>query len=946
MERTTQDPYDHLDYELEYIAEHDDNASIASESDDVSFLLDDWFTGVRHFDSFEFRYYNLRSAVPRNIYTNNIAFVDAIFTALNRNQNDNVTAVRLLADIHDLEDEENIRWNQNIRFEIDSFASYIELRQIMLEHLENDTAPVWHRLLTDETSDKGYNKMIQYHRDYFDLCVQRPPRTRTQVTTVCGEREIHPGVFIKIITDHGDIEYGQNDCLIQSLNEIFNKREDPIAIRKEIWPKGDHFKDLHQPKHITYLAKRYNTKLIIIDLLTNKGLVFNEGCKDNVVKLVKVGKMLGILDYVDYTVDKRNNEATVVYYDLETVGPEQKIYAFTWRHKDGDLTLCHNNSEYVESEFLDKVVTTLERAADDETIIAYAWNGSRFDNWIAFKLINAKYKKQFWIHDIIINSGNELLMFKVTFDPGNGSAPRHMVFKDPKKMFSVSIPEACKMFNIEGKHDFNHDDVDQAYMDGSFDEYIRKNRMKIMEYVRQDGVILEKVTNCIKEIYAKEDINMYSTLTRSVASSLVWQKTIENHKILKDVTLSPYAEICDGVKYNDIMDHAIGGRTQCVQQGTFQNVCGVDVNSMYPYVCATNLYPCGEITELKPHEIPPVDKLGIYYVRIKKQSYPNVIPYRKSKHYSYDWNYDKPFEKWITNIDMRQLDEYEIIKGFYWSDTTDKFYKAFMIENYHERCTIDKVDPKNLHIKLKMNGVTGSAFQHSFREMIMIFTKEQFVSNVKKYNELVKIVGCESINDHQYIVTMRPVRFNKDDPRIKAQREFCKGAITQKPWVLTMFTYSYARKELRDEWIKLEQQGCKVLYCDTDSLFFTNPDDVIKRSDYKDTKELGKWGVECWNDEGSFHSPKVYAIKNVGKLRIKGVGYNSLVIQSHHTNKDLNYEQKLQLYISSVMNKAKHPGYKDVVNLVNGTPLKTINFAMDKSKEKGITKKYVIKIIK
>ena len=109
---------------------------------------------------------------------------------------------------------------------------------------------------------------------------------------------------------------------------------------------------------------------------------------------------------------------------------------------------------------------------------------------------------------------------------------------------------------------------------------------------------------------------------------------MKQHKILKDVTLSPYKELFNNnIKYNDIMDHAIGGRAQCIKPGIHKDLCGIDVNSMYP---------CGEIYETYKY-IP--NKLGIYEVKIKKQSYPHPIPYRKSKHKAYDWNYDKPFTK-------------------------------------------------------------------------------------------------------------------------------------------------------------------------------------------------------------------------------------------------------------------------------------------------------------
>lgn len=932
-----------FDFPLEAHSESDNESVYSEEGNDGDMiLLDDWHVASNQFDSFEIRSYTLRSIASQQ-YENDILFVDSVMMA--RRLNENATAIRLLADIHDPDDEESTRWSQNIRFELMNFASINDLRSVILDHIQNQTAPIWHRLLSDEASDKGYNKIVVYHKDYFDICVQTPTKTRTQVTTVCGEREIHPGIFTKVITDH-NISYRSNDCLIMCLNEVLNERHDPFDIRKQIRTDSSRYhKDIHTPRHIASIARIYNTKIVINDILEQKRHEFNTSCKNTTVKLIKVGKVIGIKDYIDRTVDKRNTTNDTTYFDLETVGPDQRVYAFTWRHKKGDLTVCHNNYDQVEDMLVEHVYDVLSAGATDEKIIAYSWNGSHFDSWIMFKLLKRKYNKKLWIHNIIINSGNELLSFTITLTL-NGSKT-HMVFKDAKKMFNLPLEEACDTFGIQdGKLKLEHNDIDKAFSDNTFDEYIRLNRSKIIEYVRRDGVVLEQVTKEIAALYTKQNINMYTVLTRSVASSISWRKTIENASILKDVTLSPYEYIC-GVRYNDIMDHAIGGRSQCVTRGIFNNVCGIDVNSMYPYVASHNLYPCGSITELRHGEHPPKDKLGLYLVKIKRQSYPNVVPHRLNKNKPYNWEYSHEFEKWITNIDMEQLDDYEVIKGFYWNKTTDKFYKAFMIDKYAERSAIPKTDPMNLHIKLEMNGVTGSVFQHSFREMIMIFTKDEFISNVKKYNELVHIIGCESVNEQQYIVTMRPIKLKPGDPRIKAQQEFCKSAITQKPWVLTMFTYSYARRELRNEWIKLEHQGCQVLYCDTDSLFFTNPDNAVSRKSYNNTKELGKWSVECWNDEGAFFTPKVYSVKNIGKLRIKGVRSGSLVVQTHHQSKDLTYEQKQTMYLNACKDPdSKHPSHHNVVSLVRGTPLKTIDFHMERSQTAGILKKYTIKIVK
>ena len=73
-------------------------------------------------------------------------------------------------------------------------------------------------------------------------------------------------------------------------------------------------------------------------------------------------------------------------------------------------------------------------------------------------------------------------------------------------------------------------------------------------------------------------------------------------------------------------------------------------------------------------------------------------------------------------------------------------------------------------------------------------------------------------------------------------------------------------------------------------------------------------------DEGAFHSPKVYAIKNIWKKKIKGVQYNSVTIDTPYQNKDFNYEQKMKMYADAYEEDGKRRTvvFQDVVDLING----------------------------
>ena len=76
--------------------------------------------------------------------------------------------------------------------------------------------------------------------------------------------------------------------------------------------------------------------------------------------------------------DRRSTNYNVVYFDLETVGPDQRVYAYTWRDSRGDKTMCHHNFDEIEASLTTKVLDCLKETGTDDTVMAYAWNGSRY----------------------------------------------------------------------------------------------------------------------------------------------------------------------------------------------------------------------------------------------------------------------------------------------------------------------------------------------------------------------------------------------------------------------------------------------------------------------------------------------------------------------------------------------------------------------------------------
>jgi hypothetical protein len=448
-----------------------------------------------------------------------------------------------------------------------------------------------------------------------------------------------------------------------------------------------------------------------------------------------------------------------------------------------------------------------------------------------------------------------------------------------------------------------------------------------------------------------------------MASNILWMKTLskETRDLVRGLHIDPYVDVgFRGMQYMDIMKHAVGGRVQCVKRGIFCNVGVIDAKSMYPYVCANYEYPCGDTMFVRNY-VP--GKLGVYYVQILRQTIPTVIPYRRNRLDPYDWEYTGQFEKWVTSVDLEQMNEpsgdnepsgeqmnepsgeqmrggYVVLHGIVWSDRTQSFFKSYMESLYHERQCASS-DALNMHWKIFMNALTGSIFQAPLRDFTVIMDRDSFEETMKKYSNIIHVLSIDDLNDRDLIVIFRPVKLPQGSPQIRMQKEFCASAITSKPWILTMFIYAYARRKLRDKWMEIEANGkSKVLYCDTDSLLFTNCNHVHIEGD----SNLGDWEKEHWEVTAILHASKVYAVGD--KVRIKGI---SKLSQSLICNTEIeiptfeSFEEASCFFRAGL---ADGPRREHVEALVEGKHVYFMNWYMEKSRTKGIVKRYRIKHLK
>jgi hypothetical protein len=817
-----------------------------------------------------------------------IRFVSHTYPSPNR-----VSAMRLPAQAIDVDgdiDELSIRFEKDLLYS----ESFIEE---LLDYMNAHIAPIWVR--TDGSfSDSVSGKYIHYPMQKVQFLVERVSLSHHHVTKVVGEQRIHSNIYVKKIdsASHG-VAYSSLDCIFVCLNEETGMNLDPIEIRKQIWPEKDYVnREICRSRHISKICDIYSVSIILYDVESRVTMHYGAVQDENrVVKLVKVGKTIGIYerhgDAVNFEKDLSSSSISedVCYacYDLETVQSEednkQRVYAYCIKMDSFKEIVCDDNVDLVERSLCKTLVDMLHRTLPKQKIYCYAWNGSRFDARILLSLF---VQKDIKCKAIIINSANELLTFTIYGDKCGA-----IIFRDPCKLFPEKLSKAAEIFGLPiAKADIDHDEVEKHYNEANmWVEYISENKRKIMSYVERDVDILEILVHKIKQLYLSsiQDIKIpiHVCISRSMASYVTWKHMIDEDMRVCVSTISkgPYDEVCTvftKIKWVDIYDDAIAGRVQATRTHC-TNAAMIDIKSQYPYVAAFRSYPVGETTPTSSF-IP--DKLGVYRVQIRHQNHPYIIPYRKNKTDPYNWSYvGPPFQKWVTSIDVDELlkngADFDIIDGFYWESSTENYFKKFMTTLFELRSKQPKNSPMSLHYKIEMNALTGAIFQKCLREYIMLCSKDEFDTVLKKYSNVITVVNIWEFKQDRLMCMFRPIKL-KDKQLIEMQKELCSQAIVTRPSILTMFIYAYARQKLLNGWRTVEQdKKCKVIYCDTDSLVFTNSE-YGKKILYENNmigSNLGDWEIEKEDAECYIINPKTYAIKgnqeeyHNAKIRIKGV---------------------------------------------------------------------------
>jgi hypothetical protein len=504
-----------------------------------------------------------------------------------------------------------------------------------------------------------------------------------------------------------------------------------------------------------------------------------------------------------------------------------------------------------------------------------SFNGANFDNIILLRALleyrqnNKNKKDDIHVANIQYNN-NQLLNFEL-----NG---RHSCY-DLRRHLIGSLKSNCQSFKVPNKYsklEFDHNLTQHTYNNfinesqsieegrNNFINHMR-NQDNLQEYNNNDvlslSILFCKYYKCMSNIpgmeFLKENFTSYQTIGKIIATKFK-KHTADKHYNLPKLDIT---------QYEDMQKYKIAGRCEMFngKQNINDNVCSLDICSMYPYVMTilNCYYPSGEIKKANKY-YKSSEKLGFWYCDIdqsalKRHNLPNI--YAEKTETENNWGSENKLNKYLlSNITIDLLKSYKhlgvVVKtyntidnidekgekigvknSFYFTEKTRSidmfgFLAEFMKEkNNQDELKKNKDETYNPALrevlKLAMNSLSGKVIQGLFLDKISI------CDNLGEYEKLNNKYDTNIINNFG----------DKLFVSYKVSIEECIKR--QSPIYLGCFIYEYARTYMYNT--LLSKVGLdKCLYQDTDCLKFR----VCDMNNW--IEKYSKQPVPHWADAGKY----------------------------------------------------------------------------------------------
>jgi hypothetical protein len=580
------------------------------------------------------------------------------------------------------------------------------------------------------------------------------------------------------------------------------------------------------------------------------------------------------------------------------------------------------------------------------------YNNSNFDNFILLDALLRYEKREIDITNIFYN-GSSLNNFEIS--------NRHNFF-DIHKHLMGSLKDNCNSFKINccSKKDFNHNEVQQKYLNNTLIDWINKDD-KLIEYNEFDNiataVLFSKYRRALKDIDAMKPYadNLHNIGTIGSLIYKCFDDSIKNKKIKL-----PKLKI---EQYEDLQKCKIAGRVELFNgvQKIKEKLVSTDVCSLYPYVMSVLncYYPCGDVIDTDKYM--GDDVIGFYYCDIdqrnlKKSNLPNIYAFKTELENK--WDYEGVIENYlISNVMIRLLKKHNCIinikKGFYFSDkkkSCDMFdiILDFMAEKNKQDDIKDKPEYNSAlreTLKLLMNSLSGKVIEGLHTEQTRDINSLAEYEKIK--NKSSKINCINNIGNKLFITYEVEA-----ETIINKQKPIYLGALIYDYAKEYMYNYSYSK-------IGLD----KLLYTDTDATKFRY-DDFLKWKEWvekeniivlhwtevekkdprykthliyqKGSKVFGSFEDELEKMNGENYifyclekKSWLYGVDGKTKFRFKGVNENSIILNMSEDfidNKTIKHKNGMKEIKYFIKEDTEEKVYNYFVNSNDTVKNKSIDF--------------------
>ena len=515
---------------------------------------------------------------------------------------------------------------------------------------------------------------------------------------------------------------------------------------------------------------------------------------------------------------------------------------------------------YTMDEFLERLETlsTPKRVHDEKkkpckNLCLYVYNLSFEWSFILPVLLEKgfKYKEiiekddEYCFNTISTHSVSSVWNINLKFSKKSGN----IIFRDLSKIFGGGLSNVSKSFGLEtqkGEIDYRLNRLHGWIPTKEEKEYCFKDCRIIVE------ILLEMINRQDKFFFSSMSMASYS-MRMMIKEG--WPRTPK--------PLGKYREqypLLDAIETSFLRNAVSGGITYAPERWQFKDIekeiiC-IDKNSMHPSSAYFNkfAYGKGEYCLGRPKDYANYSnccRVKISFYGVKLHSIIKLIGFKYVDDFELTlWDFEiETMKKCYENLEITYIDYYRYRK------------KPLIWRKYYAKCYYNRQDARargdsfgDLYYKLLMNSSYGKSLERAHVEVF-----ENYIDDEGKINSITH---------------------PKDKPSYMSDEEWSSKQINAKYTYLPYGSQipAYSRCDLIETALKISPDGSKIIYFDTDSIFFIKDEETMANYEKYVNKAnfLGGWKVDKEIERMQATAPKRYKYieKNSGKTKIKAGGIN------------------------------------------------------------------------